>query len=828
MHGRLLFLFMLAAMLVLSQRANAQSFDCGYRSPEEWRAAFAAGVADGRIRDPKIKPIPEVTSQPRPMGLAGPAPTMTCKDIFAYEDTGGLLLTDYTEADFVDLMVDAANAVMVAHGDNFDFIGFFVNFDPFKKFGRAFYFGIENNTLGIGQGLFNDRAFYGIAGNNIEGMVMMWEVTDWATAPANKDRDTQLVLGQEFEHRFAVYLSDLLDGRKMQGDSPCGGEFHWNFKIDGQGSGMSIREWVGEAPAVLDPTLCVGSLCFNTDTGGVWSYTDLYLMGYVSPAEMNAGNSELRYMDDGCSSPYNGPISTFSSADIVAADGARVPNSAAAQKDFRTAWIMIHQPGLPPTDFELKKGVRILNRFSDTWASSSLGLGTMDNTLGLPNQQPVADAGPDQADIECVSPTTTEVILDGTGSSDPDPDCLTYLWTAPGVTFANETSPTPTGEFPLGTTTVTLTVSDGIDEDTDTVDITIVDTIPPEITVELNRDVLWPPNHKMADICATVEVDDICDANPTFVLTSITSDEPDNGKGDGNTVDDIQGADFGTDDVKFQLRSERRGNGGGRKYTLTYTASDDSNNEASAIVCVRVPHDKSAAAMCSMGFSPDGTGFETSFERFALVIPSQQGFDAAELDVQRVYVGNTRGALRPEESAVSDVDGDGRKDLTLFYSIAAAVSLRDASPVGDDINLSAPHGPIGLHYQTSDEKDYLVRDIFRLGLPVSLFPSEPPVLQGKPDDSAPTTTVASIYPNPFNPTTTIAFTLETGAKVSLRIYDVQGAVVRTLRDEILPQGLHEARWDGRDDNGLQVATGVYFVRLVGKDYRVTRKIVLLK
>ena len=694
MRATWLFLFLFLPFSF--HHVSAQSTDCGTKSREEWRAAFAAGVAAGTIADPSTKTLPEVTSQPRPLNVTGPVPTVTCKDIFAFEDTDGVLLTDYTDCEIADLMVDASNALMTAHGDNFDFIGFFVNFDPFKKIGRAFYFDIENDVSGLGLPLFNDRAFYGIAGNNIEGMVMMWEVTDWGTAPPNTDLDTRLVLGQEFEHRFAVFLGPLLDGRKMQGEAGCGGPLHWNHKVDGQGSGMSIREWVGAAPAVLDPTLCVvgtENLCLNTDNGGVWSYTDLYLMGYVSPAEMDGGNSELRYMDDGCASPYNGTISNFSSADIVASEGARVPNSAASQKDFRTAWIMIHQPGSPPTDFERKKAARILDKFSGEWEFSSLGLGTMDNTLGLPNQAPVADAGPDQS-IECEGPGTIEVAMDGTGSFDPDGDCLDYLWTAPGVTFSNETVATPIGDFPLGTTTVTLTVSDGIEEDSDTVDITVVDTTPPDITVELNRDVLWPPNHKLVDICATVEVTDICDDDPTFELTSITSDEPDNGKGDGNTTGDIQGAEFGTPDVKFQLRSERIGNGDGRKYTIVYTAMDDSGNEATATVCVTVPHDQSGCAIASLGFLPDGTEFDLTSENFTLIIPStpprygtgangetiviDEGFDATALDAERIYVGNTRGAIRSQETLQHDVTANGVEDLALLFPISDAGDLISA------------------------------------------------------------------------------------------------------------------------------------------------------
>lgn len=105
-----------------------------------------------------------------------------------------------------------------------------------------------------------------------------------------------------------------------------------------------------------------------------------------------------------------------------------------------------------------------------------------DNLAIVVNTPPVADAGPDQPDVECTSSTTTPVQLDGTGSSDEDGDTLSYSWSAPGVVFDDSTSATPTGQFPDGSTVVTLTVSDGIQEDTDTVVITVVDTTPPEIT----------------------------------------------------------------------------------------------------------------------------------------------------------------------------------------------------------------------------------------------------------------------------------------------------------------------------------------------------------
>ena len=166
----------------------------------------------------------------------------------------------------------------------------------------------------------------------------------------------------------------------MQGDNgSCGRQYHWNWRTDGQGSSMEISEWVGASPAEFAGSF----VTFNTDIpGSVFSYTDLYLMGYVSPAEMDAGNSELRYMNTStCGQFYNGTITNFSSADIIAAAGPRVPDHTTAQKDFKTAWIMIHQPGLPPTIPQLDKTVAILEQHMDDWSLSTLGRGTMDNSL---------------------------------------------------------------------------------------------------------------------------------------------------------------------------------------------------------------------------------------------------------------------------------------------------------------------------------------------------------------------------------------------------------------------------------------------------------------
>jgi hypothetical protein len=103
--------------------------------------------------------------------------------------------------------------------------------------------------------------------------------------------------------------------------------------------------------------------------------------------------------------------------------------------------------------------------------------------FGLVNHPPVANAGVDQT-VECAGPTGTLVTLNGSASSDPDNDPLTYAWTGP---FGTASGVSPTVTLPYGTSTITLVVNDGtVDSSPDTVDITIHDTTAPTLTLSSN------------------------------------------------------------------------------------------------------------------------------------------------------------------------------------------------------------------------------------------------------------------------------------------------------------------------------------------------------
>jgi hypothetical protein len=84
------------------------------------------------------------------------------------------------------------------------------------------------------------------------------------------------------------------------------------------------------------------------------------------------------------------------------------------------------------------------------------------------------------------------------------------------------------------------------------------------------------------------------------------------------------------------------------------------------------------------------------------------------------------------------------------------------------------------------------------------------------------------YPNPFNPSTSIEFSLPARERVSLKVFDVSGRLVRTLVDGPLPDGNHRYTWDGNNERGSSVASGVYFYILRSESIRQSRKAVLLR
>ena len=99
---------------------------------------------------------------------------------------------------------------------------------------------------------------------------------------------------------------------------------------------------------------------------------------------------------------------------------------------------------------------------------------------------------------------------------------------------------------------------------------------------------------------------------------------------------------------------------------------------------------------------------------------------------------------------------------------------------------------------------------------------------GVAEENHPKAFAVSNYPNPFNPSTTISFTLPASGQARMTVYDITGRKVRELLSGSLPAGAHTAVWDGKDARGIAVSSGVYIARLNAGKFTATGKMLLVR
>ena len=84
------------------------------------------------------------------------------------------------------------------------------------------------------------------------------------------------------------------------------------------------------------------------------------------------------------------------------------------------------------------------------------------------------------------------------------------------------------------------------------------------------------------------------------------------------------------------------------------------------------------------------------------------------------------------------------------------------------------------------------------------------------------------YPNPFNQSTEIEFTLPQTSKIKLDKFNINGQLIRNLINSTLNTGTHKVEWDGKDNHGKNVTSGIYLYRLTADEFVKTKNMVLLK
>jgi hypothetical protein len=291
-----------------------------------------------------------------------------------------------------------------------------------------------------------------------------------------------------------------------------------------------------------------------------------------------------------CSSPTRTPVA-------LDGTGSWDPDSTLGTQDDIVSYEWFRRYGSPDAEL-LATGVA---------PSVDLPMGTSEITLKVTDAEGGVSLDTVEADVVDTTPPVlhcaAEVAAECTAPSGAFVSLVASTSDACSDTVDVQNDRTGTGSdasgiYPLGSIPVTFTASDPSGNSSQCLaEVAVRDTTPPQITSAVTPALLWPPNHRMVDVGASVVATDAC-STPAVILTSVTSSEPDDapGGGDGNTTSDIQGVQPGTASFGFQLRAERDAAGEGRTYKVTYAAIDSSGNQSSTSSIVFVPHDQNGTS----------------------------------------------------------------------------------------------------------------------------------------------------------------------------------------------------------------------------------------
>ncbi|HRI70915.1 MAG TPA: hypothetical protein PK156_42065 [Polyangium sp.] len=223
-------------------------------------------------------------------------------------------------------------------------------------------------------------------------------------------------------------------------------------------------------------------------------------------------------------------------------------------------------------------------------------VGTIDNV------PPIAVSGGPTRTVECSSPTLTPVTLDGSHSYDPDPgDSIShYQWFTAGGSGRGNQAIVSTS-VPLGHSAFVLHVyDDDLGSAAAPLDINVVDSTAPTLTLSPASTCMWPPDHKRirfrlgTDVIATAT--DACDVAPTVRIVNVTSTQPDDFLGDNTSVND---ATFS--DQAFCIRRERSALLGERIYFVTIEARDVFGNVTTKTLPIHVAANHNGQSCPSLG-----------------------------------------------------------------------------------------------------------------------------------------------------------------------------------------------------------------------------------
>ncbi len=245
-------------------------------------------------------------------------------------------------------------------------------------------------------------------------------------------------------------------------------------------------------------------------------------------------------------------------------------------------------------------------------------------------------------------------------------------------------------------------------------------------------------------------------------------------------------------------------------------------SESEFVIPVLISHDEDLAAMdIPLTYSAGVTLTQVSFENTAVA-----DFDVkiANIDSEnhRVTIGLVKMVNAPQQNPYLKPAAGGGNTVAHLHFKLDDPTLQSVE-IGTFSSADPSHELMFVYNEYVDGVPH-VRDLTPefVGGQVSLNARTPGL-------ALPTEfTLSQNVPNPFNPSTQVSFALPTAAKVNLSIYNVLGQHVKTLVDTDMRAGYQTVTWDGTDNTGHTVASGVYFYKLNAGDFTATKKMMMLK
>ena len=385
----------------------------------------------------------------------------------------------------------------------------------------------------------------------------------------------------------------------------------------------------------------------------------------------------------------------------------------------------------------------------------------------------------DTQTLECTNPIGEEIAMSVTATDLCD-DELEYAWTDEFDAPLGNT-PNITAKFGLGDHTATVVVTDDSgNSENGIVSILVRDTTPPEISAALNQ--TWGHSGDDDDdddddggtrYEVAVSAEDICDEEP--VITSYIS-QP------------LTGLDV---DIKYKHHKKK--------------------NEIKIKIGKNIRVELKGPDEGALRDLLDGAialgGFPVSDGQIVKLVSKGLKGVAAK-----------KAGKDDEEEDGDDDDDDNNGKQSYKYDFDLNLVLTSAK--GPGIHLAA------FADDASENRSDVVIVFPLKQMAAKLALSKPDLPEAETDGYE--FEVEQNYPNPFNPSTTIRYTLAEGSHVRLVIYNILGQQVQVLENDIRAPGFYAVRWEGKDNRGRSVSSGMYFYRLEAGPHMVVRKMVLTK